>query len=261
MERIKRQCYQRKKHYYKAQDADLVPLIEKLIEQRPSYGYRRITILLNALLKEEGKAKVNHKRVYRIMSQNNLLLPIHGKKPLRQHDGKVITLKRNTRWCTDAFAIQCANGDRVHVAFVLDSCDREVISYVASTIGIDSEAVQSMMLDAVEKRFGRTKVPAQIQWLSDNGPCYTATATVKLARELGFEVCTTPTYSPQSNGAAESLVKTIKRDYVCFGNLSCATMVMDQLNTWFEDYNENAPHKGLSMRSPRQFIRENLKAG
>lgn len=65
-----------------------------------------------------------------------------------------------------------------------------------------------MMLEAVERRFAKVKLPYQVQWLSDNGPCYTATetatATVKRARELGFEVCTIPIYSPQSNGAAES---------------------------------------------------------
>lgn len=230
MERLKQNISKRKKRYHKADDDYLLPLITKIISERASYGYRRVTVLLNALLVKQGMASVNHKRVYRIMSNHDLLLPVHGKKPTRQHDGKVITLMRNTRWCSDAFAIQCANGDRVHVAFVLDTCDREVISYIASTIGIDGLAIQTIMLDAVEKRFGQSKLPYSFQWLSDNGPCYTSNQTVQFARELGFEVCTTPTYSPQSNGAAESLVKTMKRDYACFADLSCATRVMDQLN-------------------------------
>lgn len=75
---------------------------------------------------------------------------------------------------------------------------------------------------------------------------------------MGFDIRTTPSYSPESNGMAEALVKTIKRDYVWFGNLKDAQTVMGQLAGWFEDYNENAPHKGLRMKSPRQFIRENL---
>jgi transposase InsO family protein len=36
--------------------------------------------------------------------------------------------------------------------------------------------------------------------------------------------------------------------------------VMDCLNDWFTDYNENHPHKGLGMKSPREFIREVARA-
>ena len=57
---------------------------------------------------------------------------------------------------------------------------------------------------------------------------------------------------------AEALVKTIKRDYVWFGDLSNAETVMGQLHQWFEDYNENAPHKALKMMSPREFLKINL---
>ncbi|SEG06587.1 HTH-like domain-containing protein [Legionella quinlivanii DSM 21216] len=95
-------------------------------------------------LKKRGLACVNHKRVYRIMKQNQLLLPAYGKKQTRVHDGKVITLHRNTRWCSDCFTIQCANGDRVHVAFAMDTCDREVLGYIASTVGIDGQAIRDL---------------------------------------------------------------------------------------------------------------------
>jgi hypothetical protein len=36
--------------------------------------------------------------------------------------------------------------------------------------------------------------------------------------------------------------------------------VFEQLLGWVEDYNELAPHKGLRMKSPRQFRRFNLSA-
>ena len=54
---------------------------------------------------------------------------------------------------------------------------------------------------------------------------------------------------------AEAFVKTFKRDYVYLADLSDAETVLRQLDGWFHDYNENAPHKGLKMRSPRQFRR------
>ena len=54
---------------------------------------------------------------------------------------------------------------------------------------------------------------------------------------------------------AEAFVKTFKRDYVYAHDRPDARTVLAQLAAWFEDYNEEAPHKGLRMRSPREFIR------
>lgn len=71
------------------------------------------------------------------------------------------------------------------------------------------------MVAAVEQRFGPiNRLPATIEWLTDNGSCYIAGETRKFAREIGLEPLTTPVKSPQSNGMAEAFVRTIKRDYV-----------------------------------------------
>lgn len=240
------------------EDSELFEKIKIIIEKRPTYGYRRVTALLNKELNLLNKNGVNHKRVYRIMKERHLLLAKGNKKLTRTHDGKIITLKSNTRWCSDYFTIRCWNGDGVHVAFSLDTCDREAMRYIASTKGVDGNMIRDLMLETVEYRFGQPKVPNKLQWLSDNGPCYTAYETVQFGRMLGFEVCTTPVYCPESNGMAEAFVKTIKRDYVYVSDLTDAQTVMGQLPLWFKDYNENAPHKGLKMRSPKQFLSEML---
>lgn len=247
--------------YNKAEDAKLLPMITALVDRYATYGYRRITSLLNRELKQQGLAIVNHKRIYRIMHAAGMLLARHGSRSNRTHDGKVITLHRNTRWCSDTFTIGCPNGDRVHVAFVLDTCDREAIGYIASTVGIDGQAIRDLMIECVEKRFGTAQLPNTVQWLSDNGPCYTSHDTVNFARLLGFDVCTTPSYSPESNGVAEAFVKTFKRDYVWPHYPAHASELLSKLAEWFEHYNEIAPHKGLKMRSPREFIRECELAG
>ena len=244
-------------HYHKAQDKELLPHILHLVHQRPTYGYRRMHSLLNRQFRAQGFSPVNHKRVYRIMKQNGLLLYRHtGKRPERRHDGVVITLRPNMRWCSDAFEIACWNGEKVHVAFSLDCCDREVISHVATTTGISSELIQDLMLQSMEHRFGPVeKVPKSVEWLSDNGSCYTARATRNFAKTLGLVCCTTPVSSPQSNGMAEAFVKTFKRDYAYVNDRPDVQTVMSMLHEWFEDYNEVHPHKGLKMKSPREFIR------
>jgi len=50
-------------------------------------------------------------------------------------------------------------------------------------------------------------------------------------------------------------VKTFKRDYVYLHEIDDAETLIKQLPGWFDDYNENAHHKGLNMKSPREFIR------
>ncbi len=93
-----------RRRYHKAQDAVVLPLISALVAARPTYGYRRIAAVLNRRLRAEGAAPVNHKRVYRIMQAHDLLLARrYTERPEQTHEGKVITLRSNLRWCSDGF--------------------------------------------------------------------------------------------------------------------------------------------------------------
>jgi len=56
--------------YRKAADEPLLVLIRRLVDERPTYGYRRITRLVNRQQKAEGKPAINAKRVLRIMQVN-----------------------------------------------------------------------------------------------------------------------------------------------------------------------------------------------
>ena len=123
---------------------------------------------------------------------------------------------------------------------------------MAAPFHLDGTDVCDLMADAVETRFDDVRTHS-VEWLSDNGPPYTANATRLFGKNCGLLVCNTPAYSPQSNGMAEAFVKTIKRDYVYLHDVSTADTVLAQLPSWFEDYNEVAPHKGLNMLSPRMF--------
>ena len=245
----------REQHVSHRSDDALLKEIRPIVDARGSYGYRRVTALINRARKRKRRRTVNHKRVYRVMRSASLLLARHTGKPTRTHDGKVITLKSNLRWCSDAFEIRCWNGERVQVAFALDCCDREVMSFVATPLAITGEMVRDLMAEAVEHRFNRAlSTPHAVEWLSDNGPPYTAIETREFGRSLGLAVCTTPAYSPESNGMAESFVKSFKRDYVYLNRLETADTVITQLAAWFEDYNEHHPHRGLHMMSPREYL-------
>ncbi len=111
-----------------------------------------------------------------------------------------------------------------------------------------------MLLEAVEGRFGGLQAPQRIEFLADNGfhptPLWKHAA---LPTQLGLLPCFTPVASPQSDGVSESFVRTFKRDYVRVKSLPSAANALGQIAGWFEDYNENHPHSGRRMASPRAF--------
>jgi hypothetical protein len=82
--------------YRKPEDAQLLPTIRAIVDARPSYGYRRVTALVNRALHSRGEASVNAKRVLRILQANGLTLAPHtARRPGRTHDGIVVALRSN----------------------------------------------------------------------------------------------------------------------------------------------------------------------
>ncbi len=243
-------------------DAELVADIRLLVADLPTYGYRRVHALLRRQAKKIGRAAPNPKRVYRVMKVHGLLLQRHGgRSDERRHDGRVAVDQRNTRWCSDGLEIACDNGEKVRVAFALDCCDREAMGHVATTGGITAEDVQDLMVATVEHRYGPVnRLPKPIEWLTDNGSCYTARDTLTFARDIGLVPRMTPVSSPQSNGMAEAFVRTSKRDYVRVNPRPDARTVIEQLPGWLAHYNEVHPHRALGYRSPREYIAQTREA-
>ncbi len=237
-------------------DAGLVEEIQAHVAHLPTYGYRRVWALLRRSREQSGAPCINVKRVYRVMREHQLLLRRPGvRRDKRRHDGRVAVDRSNTRWCSDGFEFRCDDGTPLRVTFALDCCDREAISWAATTGGHSGDVVRDVMLAAVEQRFGTTQAAQPIEWLTDNGSAYIDHRTRSFARELGLEPLTTPVRSPQSNGMAESFVKTMKDNYVAYMDKSDAPTALSRLAIAFEHYNERHPHKALKYRSPREFRR------
>nr|WP_156786186.1 IS3 family transposase [Pseudomonas poae] len=238
-------------------DADLVVEIQQQISELPSYGYRRVWGLLRRARETQSLPAINVKRVYRVMRDHDLLLARRIKQPgvPRRHEGRIAVQTSDTRWCSDGFEFRCEDGAKLSVTFALDCCDREAIGWVASPTGYSGDDIRDLMLESVEKRFGDQLPATPVQWLSDNGSAYTAEQTRLFARQIGLQPVTTPVRSPQSNGMAESFVKTIKRDYVAHMPKPDRETALRNLAIAFEHYNEQHPHSALNYRSPREFRR------
>ncbi|WP_164969388.1 IS3 family transposase [Escherichia coli] len=269
-------------------DTDVLLRIHHVIGELPTYGYRRVWALLRRQAELDGMPAINAKRVYRIMRQNALLLERKPAVPpsKRAHTGRVAVKESNQRWCSDGFEFRCDNGEKLRVTFALDCCDREALHWAVTTGGFNSETVQDVMLGAVERRFGNelpaspvewtvqdvmlgaverrfgNELPASpVEWLTDNGSCYRANETRQFARMLGLEPKSTAVRSPESNGIAESFVKTIKRDYISVMPKPDGLTAAKNLAEAFEHYNEWHPHSALGYRSPREYLRQQASNG
>jgi putative transposase len=142
--------------------------IKAIIDDMPTYGYRRVHAILRRKARSQNRSWPNAKRVYRVMKVHGMLLQCHtGTIDTRRHDGRVSVEQSNLRWYSDGFEIGCDNKEEVRVAFALDRCDREAIAHVATTEGTKSEDVQDLVITAVENRFGLVNtLPEPIEWLT-----------------------------------------------------------------------------------------------
>ena len=57
-----------------------LPVIRQVIDKRPTYGYKRVTALVNRILRGFHRKEINRKRVYRLMKMHGLILPKSGEK-------------------------------------------------------------------------------------------------------------------------------------------------------------------------------------
>jgi putative transposase len=231
--------------------------IEAAVRDLPSYGYRRVWACVRRQRELDVLSPVNAKRIYRVMRDHGLLLPRsrRPRPPARRHQGRVAVDASNYRWCSDGFEFRCDDGQVVRTTFALDCADREAMSWASTTGGHTGDIVRDVMLAAVEQRFGDSLPSSPIEWLTDNGSAYIARRTREFAGDIGLKPLTTPVCSPQSNGMAESFVRTMKRDYIAFMPKPDAPTAMQNLAGAFEHYNEHHPHSALNYRSPREFRR------
>ena len=63
---------------------------------------------------------------------------------------------------------------------------------------VSAQIVERLRLGRAPSRLPGATLPHAVQWLSDNGPQYMATATVLYTHELGLVPITTPAYSPRA---------------------------------------------------------------
>jgi putative transposase len=246
--------YPRSQVYYRPQavedERDLKGAILTLAGQHPTYGYRRITAMLN----RQGQA-VNHKRVARLMQELGLM----GKPPVKrkrttnsQHEfqrypNRVMNLeieRPDQVWVGDITYIRLQQ-DFVYLAVLMDVFTRSIRGW-----HLARSMDQSLTLTALTR--GLEKGVPEIHH-SDQGVQYAATDYVELLKGHGVQISMAEVGQAWQNGYAERLMRTIKEEEVDLSEYRNFTEAYQQIEQFLEDvYMKKRIHSSLGYLTPEE---------
>lgn len=240
--------------------------IEKLINLPASarYGYRPMTHQLRRDNFQINNSFVNHKRVLRIMKENNLLCEIrrafinttdsnHDLKKyqnlLKKENIKVARLDQV--WVSDITYIKLPEGF-VYLAVVIDAHSRKVIGCCLSK-NIDKDLALEALKMAIKER-GVTNASNQLIHHSDQGVQYASKAYTDLLKFHGIRISMSNPGSPWENGIAESFFKTLKTNEVYLNDYQNIWEAKTNLFNFINDvYNLKRLHSSLGYLPPCEF--------
>ena len=230
-----------------AKNASILSRIIYLKSMHPFWGYRRIW----ATLKYVEQFNVNHKRVYDLMKQNNLLCRknVHL-KALRTHTKKPQPTAPNQYWGIDMTKVLTPTG-WVYTTIVLDWFTKKVVGY---HIGLQSKSEHWLQaLDmALNRQFKYGSREQNLKLVSDNGCQPTSVKFMKTCATLDVEQIFTAYCNPKGNADTERFMRTLKEECVWLQDWKCADELMTELKSWLEKYNYSYLHSTLKYKTPMQ---------
>lgn len=230
--------------------------IQKIALQMPAYGYRRVTAELR-----RRSWRVNHKRVLRLMRQDNLLcLRRRAFVRTTNSDHKLAiypNLARNLvvsgvnqLWAADITYIRMQQ-EFVYLAVILDVYSRRVIGWA---LGRTLEA--SLVIQALKMAIRRGRVEPGLVHHSDRGIQYASHAYTELLIEHGIRISMSRKGNPYDNANVESFMKTLKYEEVYRSEYADLEDARHQIRRFIEMvYNRKRLHSALGYRSPVEFER------
>jgi len=236
-------------------DADVVlrDRIQRIALKRPSYGYRRITKQLG----RDG-LQVNHKRVLRILREDNLLClrrksflvttdSEHGLEVYLNLAAELIVAGPDQLWVADITYIRLAR-EFVYLAVVLDVFSRRVIGWE-----LDRRIDAPLVLKALERTLTSRQVRGGLVHHSDRGIQYASGDYTKLLKEHGIQISMSRRGNPYDNAFAESFMKTLKYEEVYLSEYEDLKDAQGRIGEFLDDYNQARLHSALGYRPPAEF--------
>ena len=236
------------------QDLDLRDAIQRIALEFPCYGRPRIT----AELKRQGW-EVNHKRVGRIMREDNLLC-LRRKKFVvttdSNHNFRVYPNLAGTMeltgidqlWIADITYIRLET-EFVYLAVVLDAFSRRVIGWA-----LDRSLENDLAIAALKMAFRRRTPSAGLTHHSDRGVQYASNDYTGLLKDHGVRISMSRSGNPYDNATCESFMKTFKYEEVYRQDYRDLTEAHASIDQFIEKiYNGKRLHSALGYRPPIEF--------
>lgn len=233
---------------------ELRDAIQKIALEMPSYGYRRV----RAELRNRGQV-VNHKRVLRIMREDNLLClrrrafvkTTDSNHKLAVYPNLASELKVNginQLWVADLTFIRL-RFEFVYLAVILDAFSRRVIGW-----SLDKTLEAKLTVDALKMALKKARVRPGLMHHSDRGIQYSANDYTDLLKANGIQISMSRPGNPYDNAKAESFMKTLKYEEVYRTQYRDLTDARRQIRVFIESvYNQKRLHSALEYRSPVDF--------
>jgi len=235
-------------------DIELRDEIQRIALEMPSYGYRRIT----KALARQGH-QVNHKRVLRLMREDNLLCLRKMKYISTTDSGHGLPLYPNLAadmaltainqlWVADITYIRLRR-EFVYLAVVLDAFSRKCIG---RNLGrrIDDGLTLGALRQALESR----QVGPGLVHHSDRGMQYASREYTDLLKESGIAISMSRSGNPYDNAKAESFMKTLKYEEVYLWEYESFADTRGHIEDFIENiYNEKRLHSAIGYLPPAEF--------
>jgi transposase InsO family protein len=237
------------------EDMEIRSAIQNIFaEHKRRYGYRRVS----QELRRHGML-VNHKRVARLMREDNLLAvqpkafvvttnTDHGLEVYLNLASRMTLTGVNQLWVADITYIRVSR-EFVFLAVILDGFSRKVVGWE-----LDRTLAARLPMAALGKALAERKPPPGAVHHSDRGIQYACVAYVGLLRKHGMIPSMSRPANPYDNASCESFMKTLKREEIYVSQYRDLDHLRENIAEFIDSYyNRVRLHSALGYKPPEEF--------
>lgn len=231
-------------------------MVQRVALAEKNYGYRRVTFALR-----RAGVVVNHKRVQRLMQEDNLLclrqrafVPAttdsnHGWHVVPNLTYGIVLTGIDQLWVADITYLRMRE-EFAYLAVVLDAFSRRVIGWALEAHLQASLAIAALNMALAARR----PAPGSVIHHSDRGVQYACNDYTDLLELHDIQPSMSRIGCPYDNAKAESFMKTLKHEEVDGRTYRDTDEARSAIGAFFEDvYNRRRLHSALAYRPPAEF--------